>query len=83
MTKALTWFMELVMALLPLILKAEEGGGSDKKAKVVNEVIEALKDPNVPFNMPAFISEGMLRWILGIVIDLLVAQLNKYGFFVK
>lgn len=85
MTKAISWFMELVVSLLPLIVRAEDGtiGGSEKKAKVLEDIMASLKDPNIPFNMPKFVSEPVLRWVVGMLIDFLVSQLNKSGFFVK
>ena len=85
MAKALQWFMQLVMVLLPLILKAEDSGtaGTEKKNQVVAEVMMALKDPNVPFHLPSWLPEGVIQFALGVLVDVLVAQLNKSGFFGK
>lgn len=57
--------------------------GPDKKAKVLEDVMASLRDPNVPFNMPKFVSEPVLRWVISFLIDQLVNQLNKLGFFAK
>lgn len=85
MNKVLTWFSSLIAALVPLLLKAEDSNakGQDKKAQVVSEILVHLKDPNVPLDIPTWLPESVLGWILGMLVDVLVAQLNKISFFQK
>ena len=77
------WFLNLVVALLPLLLKAEADGGTgaDKKAAVVAEIKAHIKDPNIPVTVPTWIPDSLLDWVLGMVVDFLVNQLNKLSFF--
>lgn len=88
MNKTIQWFLNLVAVLLTLIFKAEEevpgtGNGQAKKDQVTNEIMLSLKDPNVPFNLPSWLPEPVVRWIVSFLVDILVSRLNKTGFFEK
>jgi hypothetical protein len=77
------WFLNLVVALLPLLLKAEVDGGSgaDKKAAVLAAIKAHIKDPKIPVNVPSWIPESLLDWVLSMLVDFLINQLNKLSFF--
>lgn len=79
----LQWILNLVVAILPLLLKAEVDGGSgaDKKAAVISAIKAHIKDPNIPVTVPTWIPDTLLDWVLGLLVDLLIGQLNKLSFF--
>lgn len=79
----LQWFLNLAVALLPLLLKAEVNGGTgaEKKAAVVAEIKAHIKDPNIPVTVPTWIPEALLDFVLSALVDFLVNQFNKLGFF--
>jgi len=66
-----------------LAAEADGGTGAEKKAKVVAEIMKHLKDPNVPINMPTWLPEGVVTWVISLLVDLIVTQLNKLDFFKK
>ncbi len=85
MNNIVSWFGSLIGGLLPLLLKAEDAGGTgaDKKKAVTTEIMVHLKDPNVPINVPSWLPESVVAWVISLLVDLLVTQLNKLNFFKK
>ena len=85
MNNVIAWFGSVIAGLIPIMLKAEGTGaaGADKKAAVVSEIMSHLKDPNVPINMPSWLPENVVQWVISLLVDLIVTQLNKLNFFSK
>jgi len=85
MNNIVSWFASLIAALIPLLLKAEDQGGTgaDKKARVTAEILAHLKDPKVPIHLPTWLPESVVGWVISLLVDLLVTQLNKLAFFNK
>jgi hypothetical protein len=83
MPKWLTDLMGIIAMLAGLCIAMEQpGNGAQKKADVIAAVDAKLDEPG-GLDRPAWLPKVTFDWILGIIIDAIVARLNSAGAFAK
>lgn len=82
MPKFVNDMLQVIVALIPLVIDAENPGipGPEKKAQVIVKICNILDEPG-GIDLPTFITGSFRDWLLGLMIDMIVRHLNKTGFF--
>jgi len=83
MPKWISDVLAIVYVVMTLVLANEGvGAGPEKKKSVIESIDKKLDEPG-GLDRPAFISKDLMDWILGMLIDAIVARFNSMGIFQK